>query len=448
MGNEWYDRTLGRSVYCVEDSTVRTIGGTAKALPMSPANLWTTTITDECRLATNFRSKVIGIAIKDRGGILPAGHSANAAYWYEPASGSWVSSTYYMHALPGWVTAFNNRRMQDSLYRLNWNTLYPIQTYTQSDSDDVAYEGKAAYESRPAFPHKLADLAEKKNYLAIASTPYGNTFTLEFAKTALVAEGLGTDEFTDFLALSLSSPDYVGHQYGPNSIEIEDTYLRLDRDLAAFFNFLDTRVGKGQYLFFITADHGVAHNPAYLKKNRIPAKTLSYAPLSVEESGRKKFGLPRVVESIDNYQLYLDYKAIDSAGIQRSDIKEWMIRQLNKHPDVLIAFDAADAGNANLPEKARNMFLNGYNTKRGGDIQVVLKPGYFLGFATGTTHGTWYPYDSHIPLVWMGWGIRRGKLYREVHMTDIAPTLAALLQIQMPNGSVGEVIEEVFKPAN
>jgi len=244
MGNEWYERDLGRSVYCVEDAGVKTIGGVASAKPMSPRNLWTTTITDELRLATNFRSKVIGIAIKDRGGILPAGHSANAAYWFDPGSGHWVTSTYYMNQLPAWATRFNERKVVDSLLRLDWNTLYPIGTYTQSDADDRPWEGRPNNVPKPTFPYALAQFAGK-NYGAISTTPQGSTLTLSFAKEAILAEEMGKDDVTDFLAVSLSSPDYIGHTFGPNSIEIEDTYLRLDRDLADFFDMLDKKVGKG-----------------------------------------------------------------------------------------------------------------------------------------------------------------------------------------------------------
>lgn len=443
MGNDWYDRSLGRAVYCAEDSTVTTIGGSPRALPMSPRNLLTTSITDELRLATNFRSKVIGIAIKDRGGILPAGHSANAAYWYDGTTGNWVTSTYYMKELPVWAKAFNARRMTDSLYRLDWNTLYPIQTYVQSDADNRPWEGRSVSDTAPVFPHKLSGLAGK-NYGLISATPHGNTLTLEFAKTALLSEGLGSDAVTDLLAISLSSPDYIGHQYGPNSVEVEDNYIRMDRELASFFRFLDEKVGKGQYLCFLTADHSVAHVPAYLEANRIPAKTLPFSLSTIEQSLTARFGIRDLVLSADNYQIYLDYRKIDSAGIDRSAFRKAAVETLNRDPDILLAFDCADISAANLPSAVRERFLQGYHTKRGGDIQLVLKPQYFFGGRTGTTHGSWYPYDSHIPLLWMGWGVKPGRTHRETYMTDIAPTLAALLKVQMPSGSIGKVIEEVM----
>jgi predicted AlkP superfamily pyrophosphatase or phosphodiesterase len=444
MGNEWYERSLGRSVYCVEDATVKTIGGAPKAQPMSPRNMWTTSITDELRLATNFRSKVVGIAIKDRGGILPAGHSANAAYWYDAASGNWVTSTYYMKDLPAWVKQFNERRVVDSFLRMDWNTMYPIDTYRQSDADDVDYEGTSNGDKRPVFPHRLSQQAGK-NYGSISGTPHGSTFTLEFAKSALLAEEMGRDAVTDILAVSLSSPDYTGHQYGPNSIEIEDTYLRLDRDLGNFFRFLDAKVGKGQWTLFLTADHGVAHVPGYLKKNRIPGSVLGYGRTQADKALADRFGAKGLIVDADNYQMYLNHRLIDSLKLDDEAVRRFLIDELNRDPNVLTAFDNRNIAAANLPSPVRERFLQGYNTKRGGDVQFVLKPNVFAGQKTGTTHGSWYPYDAHIPLVWMGWGIKQGRTNRETYMTDIAPTLSALLRIQMPSGSIGQVIGEVVK---
>lgn len=447
MGNDWFEKSLGRDMYCTSDDSVKVVGGNDKAEPQSPKNLWTSTICDELKLATNFKSKVLGIAIKDRGGILPAGHSADAAYWYDSKTGNWVSSTFYMDQLPDWVNRFNNRRVVDSLYKLNWNTLYPVNTYVQSDKDENRYEGKFGHEKAPVFPHELASLAGK-NYGTISSTPHGNTFTLAFAREAMEAEKMGSDDITDFLALSLSSPDYIGHQFGPNSIEVEDTYLRLDRELAAFLNYLDRKVGKGQYLFFLTADHAVAHNPNYLNDRRFPA---SYVGRNLTRDIGKalfdKFKVQNLVIANSNYQLYLNDAVIDSADLDKSDIKEFIIEQLNKDEGILIAFDNEEISEVNLPKEVRERFLNGYNHKRGGDIQMVLKPGSLFGSpnGTGTTHGSWYPYDSHIPLLWMGWGIKQGKSNITRYMTDIAPTIAAILRIQMPNGSIGQPITEAIK---
>jgi hypothetical protein len=443
MGNEWFDKALNREVYCTEDKTVKLVG-VERGEPMSPANLWTTTICDELRLATNFQSKVIGIAIKDRGGILPAGHSANAAYWYDGSSGNWISSTYYMNELPSWVSQFNSKKYPDSFYRNDWNTLYPINTYTQSDKDNMPYEGKFAHEAAPVFPHELKSRMGK-DYGIIRVTPYGNSLTLQFSKEALKAEGLGKDGITDFLAVSLSSPDYIGHQFGPNSLEIEDTYLRLDKDLGDFLEFLDKQVGKGQYTVFLTADHGVAHVPGFMREHNIPLRTLPGMVTPLNKLLQEKFGITPVVKHTANYQLYLNDPLIDSTKSDKEKIKSFIIDYLNKQPDVLIAFDNEEIIEANLPTEVKEMFLKGYNTKRGGDIQLILKAGLFYGGQTGTTHGSYNPYDAHIPLLWMGWGIKPGRVNREVYMTDIAATLANLLRIQMPSGCIGKTIPEVLR---
>jgi predicted AlkP superfamily pyrophosphatase or phosphodiesterase len=443
MGNDWYDRSLGKSVYCAEDASVKTIGGSPNAQPMSPKNLQVTTICDEQRIATNFKSKTIGIAIKDRGGILPAGQSANAAYWYDSSTGNWVSSTYYMNELPSWAKSFNDKKIPDSLFNLGWNTLYPTNTYILSDEDDKNYEGKSSADSKPVFPHNIAAYVGK-NYGALSSTPHGNTLTLSFAKAAIEAEGLGNDEYADFLAISFSSPDYIGHQYGPNSIEVEDNYLRLDKELEAFFVYLDKKFGKN-YTVFLTADHGVAHAPGYSKEKKLPGGNMNMSAVSAAKNTMEKFKISNLVESFDNYQYYLNYKKIDSAGADLDAVKKYFIKELNKDPNIFYAFDISHLQDALLPELVKNKFLNGYHPKLSGDVQIILKAGYLSGSNTGSSHGSWYPYDAHIPMVFMGAGINKGRMTKNSSMSDIAPTLAALLKIQMPSGNVGDVISEAIK---
>lgn len=445
IGNAWYNRASGHSVYCTDDSTATAVGGSDGAGRMSPRNMLTTTITDELRLATNFRSKVVGIAIKDRGAILPAGHSANAAYWYDGATGNFMTSSFYMNSLPAWVNTFNSQKLPAKYLSQPWTTLYPINTYIQSTADEKPYEGRFKGQNNTSFPHNLAGTMGN-SFGILSSTPFGNTFTLEFAKKALEGHELGKGPETDFLAVSLSSTDYVGHQHGPNSVEIEDTYLRLDKDLAAFFKYLDEKVGKGQWLFFITADHGVAHVPGFLEENRIPNGTWDDAAMvkTLNEKIEKEFGIKKAIQASYNYQFTLDNEGLEKAG-KLKEVKDWIIAQSLKWPGIANAFDLHNIAITALPEPQKSMMTNGYNVQRSGDIMLVLQPGWLDGGKTGTTHGLWNPYDAHIPLVWMGWGIRHGKTNRTTAMTDIAPTIAAMLRIQMPNGTVGKVIEEVTK---
>ena len=451
-GNDFTIQATGKSMYCTEDTSVQTVGSDSKAGQMSPRNLLVTTVTDELRLATNFRSKVIGIALKDRGGILPAGHTANAAYWFDDKTGNWISSTYYMKELPQWVKDFNDQKLAENYLKLDWNSLYPIDTYLQSTPDNTKYEGKFKGMDTPTLPVKTS-VIYKGNLGLIRSTPYGNTFTLDLAIAAINAEQLGQHPVTDFLAVSLSSPDYIGHQFGVNAVEIEDTYLRLDRDIANFLVYLDAKVGKGNYTVFLTADHGAAHNTAFLNDHGIPAgvwddgATLKELNKYLED----KYNEKRVVLNLGNYQVNLNYAAIKQDKLNEDAIKQDCIAYLQKLPYVAFAIDMDKAATANIPEQLRSRIINGYNSKNSGVIQIILDPAWFTGHGsgdsgpTGTTHGTWNPYDNHIPLVFMGWGIQHGSLTRETHMTDIAATIAALLHIQAPNGSIGQPISEVLK---
>ncbi len=447
-GNNWFDKTTNRYVYCVEDSTVKTVGSTSSAGMMSPANMWTTTITDELKLSNNFKSKVIGIALKDRGSILPAGHSGNAAYWYDGAFGKWITSSYYMQSLPGWVEQFNKKDLASIYMSKDWNTLLPMSKYELSTADNKPYEGVIRGDSNGVvFPHKLSKISAAYKYESFKTTPFANTFTFDFAKAAIENEGLGKGSVTDFLAVSISSTDYIGHAFGPNSVEIEDTYLRLDMDIADLLSYLDKKLGTGNYLFFLTADHGVAHIPAFMKEHKIPAGNFEDADIARELNGLidTALGVKRGVMAVMNYQVYLNTTAIETAGKDMEAVKKLVIKTLKQKPYIIQAFATADIEMTALPQPQKEMMLNGYNPKRSGDIQFTFKPGYFDGGITGTTHGLWNPYDTHIPLLWFGWKVKPGKSNREVYMTDIAPTLAAMLQIQMPNGSVGKVITEVVK---
>jgi predicted AlkP superfamily pyrophosphatase or phosphodiesterase len=446
-GNSWWDSKLGRSVYCTEDSSVQTVGSNTQAGRQSPRNLLTTTICDELRLATNFRSKVVGIALKDRGGILPAGHTANAAYWYDTKTGDWISSTYYMKELPAWLKTFNAQKLVDKYYKEGWNTLYPLDTYVQSTADEKSYEVKAFGADQKGFPYNLARLAGI-NYNPIIATPFGNTFTVELAKAIINNEQLGADAITDFVAVSFSSPDYVGHSFGPNSVEEEDTYLRLDKDLGEFLNFLDAKIGKGQYLVFLSADHGVAHVPAFAKEHNIPAGNVDLQSLfdRLNTGLKQKFSKDDLVVDIENLQVSLNLPLIQSSSLNLNEIKSWIIDYISTQQGIASAVDIENIATTTLTAKQKEMLVNGYYPARCGQIQLILQPQWIEDYtAGGTTHGVWNPYDAHIPLLWYGWGIKPGKSNKEIYMADIAPTIAALLHIQQPSGSIGNVIQEIMK---
>ena len=489
-GNNWIDNKTGKDWYCVDDSTVRQVGDTGKAGGMSPRTLLTTTITDELRLATNLKSRVFGVAIKDRGSILPAGHLANAAYWYDDRSGNFTTSTYYPEQNPKWLQAFNQRRTGDSLTKLGWKLLRNPKDYGQSTTDANNYEGNFKGEKAPVFPHMFDTMQDGDRYKVLKSIPAGNTYSIMMAKACMEGENLGMGDATDFMALSLSSTDYAGHQFAANSMEIEDMYLRLDNDISAFLKYLDMRYGAGNYLFFLTADHGGAHNATFLSDLDIPAGVPRAGIASdLNDYLKAQFGKDSIVSGIDNYEVYLNtayfdgpktsqavaqpqpaqYKQVriragkhgsyrtvkvreQQVGAKtatnmpdRDKVKQSIIEWLGKRPEIQYVIDMEDMDKTPVPEPIRTMAINGYYKPRSGVIQVILNPGWYdnSGKTTGMTHGSWNPYDSHIPLLWYGWNIPEGETHRVVNMTDISATLAALLNIQMPNGCIGKPIMEI-----
>lgn len=447
-GNDWYDKLQHKFVYCTDDSTATTVGSSTNAGKMSPRNLLVTTVTDELRLATNFGSKVIGVALKDRASILPAGHKANGAYWYDSKTGDFITSSYYTNDLPAWVKTFNARKLVDSLYALNWDLSLPRDVYPKYSTDDYEpYESKAFGKDSAVFPYNLAQYIGK-DYGKIASTPYGCTLTLEMAEAAIANEQLGKGENTDFLAVSFSTPDYIGHAFGPNSWEQLDDYARLDETLGKLLDYLDNTVGKNQYTVFLTADHGVAHTAGFMKENNLPSGLFSDNETVKQMNAllKAKYGKDKMILAIENYQVVLNNEMLDTTEyLNHDDVVNWVVNYLQRQEAIARAFPIADMAFTTLQAKQKEMLTNGYFPQRCGDVQIVLKPGYYDGGPTGTTHGMWNPYDAHIPLLFYGWGIKHGKLNRETYMTDIAPTIAALLHIQMPSGNIGKVIEDVMK---
>lgn len=438
--NDWVDNNTGGFIYCAQDKTVQAVGGSRKAGRMSPHNMYTTTITDELKITTQGKAKVFGIGIKDRGSILPAGHSADGAFWFDDSTGNFITSSYYMQQLPAWLIKFNNRRWADTFMNSEWNLLYPAETYTNSTVDNTNWEGKLPGETAPLFPHKTP-VYKNKGYYGIRYMPAGNTLTFKAAKACIKGEQMGTDNITDFLCVTFSTPDYAGHNYGPDAMEMEDMYLRWDRELASFLAYLDKNIGKGQYTLFLTADHGAAYNAGYMNSMKIPAgsETQAEATDRLNEYLEEKTGKDSLIKALYNYQVYFNKDAGEDEDIKAA-VTDWLYKQ----DGVAYVVDMQDMDDAVVPEPIKTMIVNGYNRERSGSIQIIMKPGWYSGHGkTGTTHGSWNPYDTHIPLLWYGAGIKKGQTHRTVHMTDIAPTLAALLRIQMPNGCVGQVITEL-----
>jgi len=444
IGNDWFNRKLGKNNYVTQDTSVIGTGTTTAAGKMSPQYLLTTTISDELRIASNLRSKVIGIALKDRGAILPAGHSANAAYWFEGSTGNWISSSWYLSQLPSWVVEFNNKKLPAEYLKTPWTTLLPIDEYTESTADDTPYEDLFAGETKPVFPHNFP-LLGPLNYEFIKNSPAGNVLTKEFALAAMKAEELGKDEFTDILAVSFSSPDYIGHQFGTHAIETEDTYLRLDKDLADLIAKVEAFAGKANVLFFLTADHAAIPNVKFLQDQQIPAGIFNVAGVSdsLNKFLNSKYGVQKWVLAFDNDQVYLDHALLDKNKIDIREISVEISKLLMKFDGVAGVMMAEDLFRNEYTFGIRSLIQKGFYAKRSGDLAMILEPGLVEYKTKGTTHGAGYTYDTHVPLLFYGWNIKKGSYSGHVDITDIAPTLSQILNIQPPSGATGRVIEYV-----
>lgn len=433
----------GKKVYCTDDDSVKPVGTTSKAALMSPRNLWVSTIGDEMKIASNGRAKVVGVALKDRASILPAGHNPNGAFWFDDQTGCFITSSYYMDRLPKWVEAFNGKRLPEQYLSQKWNTLYPKNTYTESTTDENEYENGIREGVKATLPLNLPELYKKYGYGIIRNTPFGNSLTLDMAKAAIDGEQLGADDETDLLAVSCSSTDYIGHQVGTHAIETEDTYLRLDKAIADFLAYLDSKVGKGNYLVFLSADHGAMNNAAFLQDRRIPADSWNASATAKKLNQVLAKEYPEagdIVKTVMNYQVFFNRDVIKSKQLDFDNIKQTVVNVLKEDPSVLYACDMAKASTESIPEEVKSRIINGYNRERSGDVVIILKPNFYAHSMKGTDHGAWNSYDTHIPLVFMGWGIKHGATTKQTFMTDIAPTIAAMLHVQAPNGCVGKAI--------
>ena len=441
----------GKQTYCTDDAAVATVGSNSDAGKMSPHNLKVTTIGDELHLATNYRSKVISVSLKDRASILPGGHTADGAYWFDAETGNFITSTYYRKDLPGWLKQFNDRQLAKHYLSQDWETLYPTESYKNSTADNNSYENPFPGADTPTMPVATSKLMDSEGLGLIRNTPYGNTLTIDLALAAIDGERLGNRGETDMLAVSLSSTDYIGHQFGTYAIETEDTYLRLDRDIARLLAALDQEIGKGEYLLFLTADHAAAHNFKFLTDKGIPAGgwDIEKTKAALNSHLKAEFKTDcNLVSGLLNYQIFLDNEKIDSLGISKENVVAAAIDYIKRGEGVYCAVEQENAGTATLPSPIKDRIVNGYYPGRSGEIQIIMQPGWYglESEATGgTDHGVWHPYDTHVPLIFFGSGINPGATFTPVEITDIAATVCALLHIQMPDGCIGKPVTELTK---
>lgn len=448
IGNNWYDKFEGSVIYNASDDDYNGVGSNSDEGKMSPRRMLTTTVTDQLELHTQGRAKVIGISIKDRGAILPAGHAADAAYWFEGGgAGNFISSTFYMNDLPQWVVDFNAAKKPNDYLKM-WNTLHPISSYIASGSDLNQFEKAPKGQENAVFPYNLDALRSKNgNYSLIKATPYGNTIVADFAIEALKKEQMGTDDITDFLAVSFSSTDYIGHQYGVNSIEIEDTYLRLDQDIERLLKALDQEVGEGNYTVFLTADHGAVHNPAYLQSQKVNAGYFSNSAFrkQLDKDLKIKYNLEDLISNISNNQIFFNKESLMENNINPIDLENFIAATITDYDQIDKVFTRNALVSGRMYDGTGYLIQNGFHHKRSGDVIYVLEPAVISYSKTGSTHGSSQSCDTHVPLLFYGNGIQNGSSNQRTEIIDIAPTISNLLKISFPNGATGNPINGVLK---
>ena len=466
VGNLWFDRETGFTTYNVEDGRYRllTEGAdvnedaeidptqrAARSEGRSPTAMLVTTFADELRTSNNGQSKVVGVSVKDRGAISMAGHSGTA-YWFSTASGEFVTSTYYLDRYPGWVQDFNAASPAQRYANTSWELLHGQDTYLFGDSDDREWETDVAGFGR-TFPHSFGDGSSPYFTTWLTLSPAGDRLVLDFAKQALVGEQLGKDEITDYLSVSFSSTDYVGHVFGPSSLEAEDNILRLDMALAELLAFVDVEVGLDNTLLVLSADHGGPDTPGYLNSLGIPAGYVNPETWDREaaiDRIKSRFRIKgELIETYDHPYLYFSADIKKNPKIDQAELEAAVVAELMRFPGVALAVSSSALRSGDLPDnELYQSVIRNFHPKRSGDVFLVFEPNWFIndfdGLVVASTHGSPWSYDTHVPIVFAGFGLQPAVVQREVHTVDVAVTLSALLGTKLPSGAVGKPLIEVF----
>ncbi len=453
VGNDLYDRTTGEEYYCATDARVKGVGCNDAVGARSPVRLLSTTLADELERRTERRSITVGVSLKDRGAIMPIGRTGDAAYWFTGGvEGAFGTSTWYRSELPSWLQAFNAEARAARYLDRTWELLLPRERYHEVLPDDNPYEIPLSGAVSATLPQDLAALHRTSGSTGIlAYTPWGNAIITDLALAAMEGEGMGVDEVTDLLAISYSSTDILGHRVGPRALELEDMYVRLDRELERLFKELDSRVGADRYVVFLTADHAAAEVPAHAKDLKASAGYVPMDEVRAELSSvlSDRYGDGPWVRHILNEQVWLNDSLIARRGLDPVPMRELVVRTLLQRADIAFAHTADRLQGPLLASAPGRALQNGFHTARSGDVAFVMQPGYFErmgdGPGRGTTHGSIWNYDTHVPLFFMGRGIRQGEVVRRTAITDIAPTLAMLLGTALPDAAIGDPIGEVLR---
>jgi predicted AlkP superfamily pyrophosphatase or phosphodiesterase len=460
IANDWYERAEGKRVNNVQDDSVRPLGGGDKEPASSPRNLLASTLGDQLKMASAGRSRVVGVSLKNRAAILPAGRMADAAYWYSNQTGQFVSSTYYFDRLPDWVARFNAARPADKFFGAKWERLLPPAEYERrAGPDDTPWE-KGTDKLSSVFPHVMNGGLQAPGpefYTALDYSPFSNELVLSLAEAALANEHLGEDADTDVLTVSFSANDIVGHRYGPYSQEVMDITLRVDRQIARLLDAVEARVGLSNTVVVFTADHGVAPSPEHALAMHLPGGRVRVSDVlaAVRNRIRARYGKSAERDTTDDYiqiysngQIYFNRAALDRDGVRQEEIERVAGEAALTVPGVARYFTRTQLVSGAVPaaDATARRVLHGYNPRRSGDVVLIQEAYKYLSdYVSIANHGTPYKYDTHVPLIIMGGGVTPGRYLQPSTPADIAPTLARVLGVEPPSNAVGRVLSEAIK---
>ncbi|MFT3886148.1 MAG: alkaline phosphatase family protein [Flavobacteriales bacterium] len=454
VANDMFIRATGQSLNCVQDDRVHGVGGSGVKGQRSPVNLLCGTFADELERRYDGRSRTIGVALKDRSAILPIGRTGDAAYWFfEDPEGRIATSSWYMDSLPHWVNAFNERKLVAEYLKGKWELLLPRERYHQALPDDNRFERHVAGAAQPTLPQDLASAfaASGNNMELVRQTPAGLLLTTEMALAAIEGEQLGRDDIPDLLAVSYGSTDEIGHAMGPRALEVEDMYLRLDRELERLLAALDHSVGEQAYTVLLTADHGAVDVPAYLGALKASAGYVEMGDLveAVERALTERFGAGKWIRQRVKEQLFLNDSLVSANKLDRAEVQRVAAAAVRAFPGIAEAYTATELLSVRTPTERASMVQRGYMAERSGDVCFILRPGHLAAWPgmarKGTEHGAPWNYDTHVPVIFYGKGIVPGEVVRRTAITDIVPTLCMLIGCELPDAAIGDPVPEVLQ---
>lgn len=454
VADNWYVPLREEIIYCTSDRNVDPIGGSFERGLHSPARLLPSTFADELKMSTAGEARVFGLGFREHAPILATGHTADAAYWYDDVTGTWMSSSHYMDSLPSWVNDFNNMGLADLYLDKDWDTLLDMAEYKACLPDSNGYE--AGLSGQSVFPYDLEKMStssvlgvfnRKRDYSLLEKVPASDTYTTDFALRLIEEEKLGDDEVTDFLSITFSATDRIGHSYGPGSVEMADAILRLDRNIEHLLSYINDKLGKKNVLVYLTSAHGIAEIPDVLKDKKMPAGYFRHnQAISLLRSYLNVlYGQGKWVKGYYEKQLYLNHMLIEDSGLKLHDVQLKASAFLTQFKGVSSAVSGSVLANNEFTRGHFARMRNSFEPTRSGDIIINLNPAWVENGSWITNHNSVYEYDSHVPLIWYGWKINRSSITRKVNMNELAATLSALCRMPFPNACSGEPMTELYR---